>query len=101
MNYIKQNSEQTIRIDTELDLSEVDDIRFNFFQQGRLVVSRRLSECAAEGSEVIIELTAADTCKFSPNRAVIEPVVYPKDSQSYTAPSMIFTVEPSEIQQEG
>lgn len=100
MSEMKQNSAQTIRVDTGMNINDLADIRFNFYQHGRFVFGRSLRECATEGSTVVIELSAADTRKFSPSRAVLEPIVYPKSAPEYTAPAMVFAVEPSEAQQQ-
>ena len=101
MNCIKQNSARTIRVNVGPDIEMFADIKFNFYQQGRFVLSRALRDCQVEDGVVTMVLTSEEARKFSPNRATIEPEVTTVSGEHYTAKAWNFMVLASETEQEG
>lgn len=53
-----------------IDAELIKDLRVIYAQQGRVLVKRELGDCTANGGEVTVKLTQAETLRFDANKAV-------------------------------
>jgi hypothetical protein len=53
-----------------IDAGLIKDLRVIYVQQGLVLVKKGLSDCTANGSEVTVKLTQAESLRFDANKAV-------------------------------
>lgn len=62
---MRRGSTQTLTLNTGIDCTNLDKLDVSFAQRNKVILSKTLSDCTVDGTNIIVYLSEEDTLKFS------------------------------------